>query len=212
VRDWDTESSRLAARAIAAGRPMAWFEELYAAGARAEITMPWDRSRPAPLLVDWLTEPGAGRSAVVVGCGLGLDAEFVASCGFTTTAFDISETAIRTAEARYPTSPVRYRTADLLALPDEWAFDLVVEIITVQALPVSLRAEAVAAVAGLVAPGGTLLVVENVRAEDAPVSERPPWVFTRAEVASFADHGLDPVMIEQLNDGALRWRAEFRPP
>jgi SAM-dependent methyltransferase len=209
VRDWDTESARLAARALASGRPTAWFEELYAAGARDEITMPWDRTRPAPLLTDWLSGSGDGRSAVVVGCGLGLDAEFVAARGFATTAFDISETAIRTALARYPTSPVRYRTADLLALPDGWTFDLVVEIITVQALPVTLRAEAVAAVASLVAPGGTLLVVENVRAEGAPLSERPPWAFTRAEIASFADHGLDTVTIEQLDDGAPRWRAEF---
>ena len=136
-RDWDAAGDRLAARALRAGRPTAWFEELYAAGARDEIDMPWNRSSPAPLLTDWLSRPGAGRSAVVVGCGLGADAEFVASRGFATTAFDIAETAIRTAQARYPTSAVRYRTADLFALPAGWrqAFDLVVEIITVQALP-----------------------------------------------------------------------------
>jgi SAM-dependent methyltransferase len=143
----------------------------------------------------------------VVGCGLGADAEFVAAHGFATTAFDISATAVRTARQRYPTSPVDYRTADLFALPDGWAFDLVVEIINVQALPVSLRAEAVAAVAGLVAPGGTLLAVENVRT--GPLSQRPPWAFTRAEIGSFAEHGLDPVAIEQVDDGIPRWRAEF---
>jgi len=75
VRDWDAESARLAARALAAGRPTAWFEELYAPGARAEITMPWDRAHPSALLKEWLTGSGAGRSAVVVGCGLGADAE-----------------------------------------------------------------------------------------------------------------------------------------
>ena len=207
MREWDAESARLAARALANGRPTAWFEELYAAGAREEITMPWDRTRPSALLADWLTGSGAGRTAVVVGCGLGADAEFVAAHGFATTAFDISATAVRTARRRYPTSPVDYRTADLFALPDGWAFDLVVEIINVQALPVSLRARAVAAVAGLVAPGGTLLVVENVRT--GPLSPRPPWPFTRAEIASFADHGLAPVAIEQLDDGIPRWRAEF---
>ena len=143
----------------------------------------------------------------MVGCGLGADAEFVAAHGFATTAFDISATAVRTARQRYPTSPVDYRTADLFALPDGWAFDLVVEIINVQALPVSLRPEAVAAVAGLVAPGGTLLAVENVRT--GPLSSRPPWPFSHAEITSFADHGLDPVRIEQLDDGIRRWRAEF---
>ena len=68
----------------------------------------------------------------------------------------------------------------------------------------SLRAEAVA---GLVAPGGTLLAVENVRT--GPLSQRPPWAFTRAEIGSFAEHGLDPVAIEQVDDGIPRWRAEF---
>ena len=207
MNDWDAESARLAARALADGRPTAWFEELYAAGAREEITMPWNRARPAPLLAEWLSGSGAGQSAVVVGCGLGADAEFVATHGFATTAFDISATAVRTAQQRYPASPVDYRTADLFALPDGWAFDLVVEIINVQALPVSLRTEAVAAVAGLVAPGGTLLAVENVRT--GPLSSRPPWPFSRAEITSFADHGLDPVRIEQLDDGIRRWRAEF---
>ena len=148
---------------------------------------------------------------MVVGCGLGADAEFVASRGFATTAFDIAETAIRTAQARYPTSAVRYRTADLFALAAGWrqAFDLVVEIITVQALPVSLRGAAVAAVASLVAPGGTLLVAEDVRAEGVALSDTPPWPFTRAEIASFADHGLATVTIEQLDLRWPRWRAEF---
>ncbi len=211
ARDWDAAGDRLAARALRAGQPTAWFDELYAAGARDEIDMPWNRSSPAPFLTDWLSRPGAGRSAVVVGCGLGADAEFVASRGFATTAFDISETAIRTAQARYPTSPVRYRTADLFGLPAGWrqAFDLVVEIITVQALPVSLRGEAVAAVASLVAPGGTLLVAEDVRAEGAALSDTPPWPFTRAEIASFADHGLAAVTIERLDHRGPRWRAEF---
>ena len=101
---------------------------------------------------------------------------------------------------------VDYRTADLLALPDDWAFALVVEVITIQALPVELRGEAVAAVAGLVAPGGTALVVENVRG--AALSQRPPWAFTRAEIASFAEHGLRPVTVDRPGDGT-RWRAEF---
>jgi hypothetical protein len=56
MREWHTESARLAARALAAGEPTAWFEELYAAGARAEVTMPWDRGHPAPLLAQWLSD------------------------------------------------------------------------------------------------------------------------------------------------------------
>lgn len=175
--------------------------------------MPWSRTDPHPLLAQWLPTfgPGDGRSAVVVGCGLGADAEFVAAQGFVTTAFDISATAIRTAAGRHPRSPVRYRTADLFALPEEWlqAFDLVIEIITLQALPVSLRGRAVAAVASLVASRGTALVVENVRDDGEPLPDRPPWPFSRTEIASFTHHGLQAVAITQHTDGMSRWQAVF---
>ena len=215
TRDWDAESARLAARAAQAGEPTAWFETLYAAGRRGEIDMPWDRATPLPSLRDWLQAkaPGAGRSAVVVGCGLGVDAEFVAAHGFRTTAFDISPTAIRTAQQRYPDSPVDYRTADMLCLPGEWqqAFDLVVEIINIQALPMSLRHQAIAAVANLVTEGGTLLTIENIRQDGDPLPNRPPWPFSRAEIESFANHGLRPVSVERPGDPAHppRWRVEF---
>lgn len=209
-RDWDAESARLAKRALRDGAPTSWFEQLYAGGRADLVDMPWDRPGPLPLLRDWLAE-GSG-SAVVVGCGLGVDAEFVASRGYRTTAFDISESAVRTARERHPDSPVTYRTADLLDLPHEWsgAFDLIVEVINVQALPVDLRPRAVAAVAGLVAPGGTLLAVENVRPDGAALPDRPPWPFSRADIESFAEHGLRTVAIEAHEDPtAPRWRAEF---
>lgn len=209
-RDWDAESARLAKRALRDGAPTSWFEQLYAGGRADLIDMPWDRPGPLPLLRDWLAR-GSG-SAVVVGCGLGVDAEFVASRGYRTTAFDISESAVRTARERHPDSPVTYRTADLLDLPHEWsgAFDLVVEVINVQALPVDLRPRAVEAVAGLVAPGGTLLAVENVRPDGAALPDRPPWPFSRADIESFAEHGLRTVAIEAHEDPtAPRWRAEF---
>jgi SAM-dependent methyltransferase len=214
-RDWDAASAHLAARALQAGEPTAWFEQLYAAGERDEIDMPWNRTEPHPLLAQWLPTvgPGDGRSAVVVGCGLGADAEFVAAQGYVTTAFDISATAIRAATTRYPHSPVRYRTADLFALPEEWerAFDLVIEIITIQALPVSLRDQAVAAVAALVAPGGTAMVVENIRGDDEPQANRPPWPFSRADIDSFTAHGLQRVAATQHAGGVSRWQAVFIP-
>lgn len=214
--DWDAMSAALAIRALAVGEPTRWFEELYAAGDRGEIGTPWDRSAPLPALQNWVIDGGlaAGRSAVVIGCALGVDAEFLAHQGFRTTAFDISETAVRTARTRHPDTAVEYRVADLLSPPAAWAgaFDVVVECINIQALPVSLRVQAVAAVAGLVAPGGRLLAIENVRDEGAPLSERSPWPFTEREIRSFADHGLSAGAISRTEGGSLRWRAEFTRP
>ena len=214
-RGWQAEADRLANESVGRGDPTGWFEELYAAGESGEVTMAWDRSEPQPLLADWTRAAdldGTGRRAIVVGCGLGADAEHLAGLGFSTAAFDLSPTAIRTARSRNPDSTVDYRVANLLELPEEWrqAFDLVVEIYTVQALPRELREQAVSAVAELVAPGGTLLAIQAVLAADDDGSG-PPWPLTRDEIASFARHGLSEARLEEHHDadGIARWRAEF---
>jgi SAM-dependent methyltransferase len=193
-----------------------WFEPLYAAAEAGEAVVPWDSGAPTPLLVEWSAGmDGRGRRAVVVGCGLGDDAEHVAALGFDTVAFDIAPTAVRGARRRFPESRVEYVVADLLDLPPSWrrAFDLVVEVITVQALPDPPRAAAIACVSSLVAPGGTLIVVSGARSEREPV-DGPPWPLTRAEIEAFATDGVEAVRIEDLRGQpepwARRWRAEFR--
>lgn len=144
---------RLAAESIANGDATGWFESLYAAAGHGTATVPWAGFAPHPRLVSTLDHPDAGR-AVVVGCGLGDDAEFVASLGYATTAFDVSPTAIATARRRFPDSTVEYVTADLLSPPRSWAgaFDLVVEIFTLQVLSGQARRTAFAHTAQLVAP------------------------------------------------------------
>ena len=163
----------LAAESLAAGDPTGWFDQLYEAGRRGEVGLPWDRGEPHPLLAEWAGErrpAGSGRRAVVVGCGLGHDAEFVAGLGFDVVGFDISPAAITTARERFPDSPVRYVVADLFELPEDWsrAFDLVVEIFCVQALPPEAREQVVGAVTGLVADGGTLVVVASAATTAGP--------------------------------------------
>ena len=72
--DWEKEEERLAPASLAAHDPTGWFDQLYAAGASGEVQMPWSRIEPHPLLTGWVQDrnlTGAGRRAVVVGCGLG---------------------------------------------------------------------------------------------------------------------------------------------
>jgi SAM-dependent methyltransferase len=176
--------------------------------------MPWPRRDPHPLLADWLDRQSAppGR-AIVVGCGLGADAEYLARRGYPTTAFDSAPTAIAQCRLRYPESPVDYHVADLFGPPAQWqrAFDLVVEVSTVQALPTALHPAAINAVRSLVAPGGRLLVIAWRANPDDP-RQPPPWPLTRIEIESFAHDGLRAVAIETLpgpDPGTRRWRAEF---
>ena len=192
-----------------------WFERLYRAAEGGGEPVPWDRGAPHYLLEEWAADrglDGAGRRALVVGCGMGRDSEYLGGLGFATVAFDFSATAINAVKRRFPGSPVEYQVADLLDPPPDWdeAFDLVVESLTVQSLPRELRTAAIARVRGFVAPGGSLLVIAAVR-DDGPDRPDGPWPLTREEVESFAGDGLELIELGDFRDAdAHRWRAEFR--
>jgi hypothetical protein len=111
---------------------------------------------------------------------------------------------------------VEYITADLLSPPHSWAgaFDLVVEVFTLQVLTGAARRTAFARTGQLVAPGGRLLVIAGARDEhDDP--GKMPWPLTRAEIESFREHGLSEhsiadVLDEEEDRGLVRrWRAWF---
>ena len=203
-RDWDELADELGVAAVADGQPTRWYDELWSAAGRGEVPLPWDHTDPHPVLVDRVARwgDGEGRRAVVVGCGLGADSEFLARHGWSTTAFDISPAAVAAVRQRYPDSPVDYREGNLLDLTGDsadmaGAFDLVVEIYTLQALHPSLRDHAAAGVRRLMAPGGTALVVQVVRRDDQPLSDEPPWTLTRAEMEAVAGDG---VLLESLDE------------
>jgi SAM-dependent methyltransferase len=208
----------LAARSIARGDATGWFETLYAAAEQGAVTVPWADNAPNVRLVSALAGLSGPGRALVVGCGLGDDAEHVASLGYATVAFDVSPTAVTGARRRFPASAVEYVVADLLSPPPSWvaAFDLVVEVYTVQVLTGPARVSAVARLAELVAPGGRLLVIAGAREETDHPGEMP-WPLTRAEIESFRDHGLVKESIVEFRDTTerglvRRWRAWFTAP
>jgi ubiquinone/menaquinone biosynthesis C-methylase UbiE len=194
----------LAAEFLAKGNPTGWFDALYREAESGAAVVPWADLAPNPhLLSFWQAhpQPSANKSALIVGCGLGDDAEQLATSGFQTTAFDISETAIRAAQKRFPQSKVTYTTANLLAPPPTWLakFDFVFEAYTLQALPAHIRAQAATNVAGFVAPQGHLLVVARARAAAEPAGEMP-WPLTRAEFSAFTNSNLRELSFEDYID------------
>jgi SAM-dependent methyltransferase len=207
----ENDADRLAGPSLAAGDATGWFDRLYQEAAAGRATIPWDAPHPSGGLDSAGLARGEGKRALVVGCGLGRDAEFVAGLGYATTAFDISPTAVRDAQARYPTSAVSYEVADLLSPALSWrgAWDLVIESNTVQALPRSLRPVATASVASLLAPGGTLVVL--AAALDTPTEQGPPWPLTRDEAQAFATGGVRLVSLDRLASDRFdgRWRGVF---
>jgi SAM-dependent methyltransferase len=220
VEDPDIASRRIARESLDQDDPTGWFERLYSAASEGAAVVPWDRGAAHTLLTEWVAESqpsGAGKTALIVGAGTGWDAELIADLGYDTTAFDISPTAIEAARRNHPDSEAQYVTADLLAPPAEWhhAFDLVVEIYTVQALPIELQPAAIKQVGEQVAQGGTLLVIAAARPDDQPdeAVEGPPWPLTRATIDSFATSDLRLIQVIQSPSPAdpaiQRWRAEY---
>ena len=183
----------LATESVERGAPTAWFDALYREAGGDASRVPWADLRPNTALAAWAANPRAlshVKTAAVVGCGLGHDAEFLAARRIGVTAFDVSPAAISWAQKIHPRSKVRYEVADLFALPRAWhgKFDLVVEIYTLQALPRTVRGDAARAVVSLLRPGGRLFVFARLRDDGPgapPFDERtggPPWPLGRAEI------------------------------
>jgi SAM-dependent methyltransferase len=210
----------LASEYAGKGDPTGWFEALYKEEEQGRSVVPWaDRGANPGLLEFWSTHPQstAGRRALVIACGLGDDAEQLAAWGYDTSAFDISETAIRMARKRFPESKVDFRPADLFQPPAEWnrAFDFVFEANTVQALPFELRTQAMHRIASFVRPAGELLAIVRGREENEPLGELP-WPLTRAEMNDFVLAGLKQESFEEYFDNeeppARRFRALYSRP
>ena len=175
----------LAVEHIGRGDAVGWFDELYRQAAGDEAMIPWADMVPNPRLVRWLKDnPGTGASkALVVGCGLGDDAETLSAAGYEVTAFDVSQTSVDWCRRRFPDSKVDYEVADLLAAPPRYQkrFDLVAEIYTVQSLPVDVRFDALDALSSMLAWGGRLLVITRGRDDDAAATG-PPWAMSYGEL------------------------------
>jgi SAM-dependent methyltransferase len=217
-----SRARELAQSHLARGDALGWFEPLYAEALGNAERVPWADLKPNPNLTDWLDREAIradGRSALVVGCGLGDDAELLAVHGFRVTAFDVAPSAVAWCRRRFPTSSVRYEAADLLNPPHVWsgAFDFVFEGYTLQVLQsAGLRSQAISRLAALPKPGGTLLVICRGREAGDPEGQMP-WPLLRDELAALERCGLTQVAFEDFWDqhetpAVRRFRALYLRP
>jgi len=191
------------------GDPLGWFEALYKESGGDTEKIPWADMAPNRFFKAWAESTGLkgdGRKAMVVGCGLGDDAKYLHDLGFKVTAFDISPTAIEWAKKVYGDADIRFVTADLFEPPPEWtqeknppahaggsdlggAFDFVLEIYTIQPLPIAMRPQTIDAVAAFVATGGQLVVVTRGREDDEETGD-VPWPLSKFDLSRFEENGL----------------------
>jgi len=121
-----------------------------------------DTNSPGPYDAFLLEQiPPSCQSVLEVGCGTGALSRALAARGGRVVGMDLSPEMIRLARARTPAAlDVTYRCADFLNLAaDEPMYDCVLSVATLHHLPLDV---AVGRMAGLVRPGG-ILVVHDVR-------------------------------------------------
>lgn len=207
---------QLAHEFLERGDHKGWFDALYTEADGDTTHIPWADVEPTLFLVEWFEKNeinGEGKKALIVGCGLGDDAEFAASKGFDVTAFDISQAAIEWCKKRFPNTKVNYLVADLFNAPDEWKenFNLVVEINTLQAMPSPFRIDAMKCLLSLLAKAGCLLVISRGRGEDETI-DGPPWNLSKEEFQTFVDEGLKQESFEDFfdNEEVRRFRLLFK--
>jgi SAM-dependent methyltransferase len=153
--------------------------------------IPWADLAPKPQISNWLkTNPGTGKTALDIACGLGDNAEEISEAGYDTTAFDLSQTAILWAKQRFVQTKVHYQIADLFELPAAWrdGFDLVNECYTLQALPPKMLEKTINAIGDLVKPLGDLLVYTRLRPDDKE-PDGPPWPLDQRDALKFDQLG-----------------------
>ncbi len=177
------------------------FNEIYTEAAGDHTQIPWAHGKPNPTLVRWLDEVGSciirpGARVVVVGSGLGDDVAFLAERGYEVVGFDAASAAVESAKQRHPELSRTFMEADLFDLPGRLLgrHDLVVEIHTIQALPMDCRPEVAAAITSLLNHHGILFLSSRTRPDDVPpeAAEGPPWEPTPDEMRTLmADAGLE---------------------
>jgi len=174
--------------------PTGWFNSIYTDAGGDYKNVFWADLEASPYLLSWLQENKLNtekNKAIVIGCGVGDDAEALSTKGYEVTAFDIAPEAINLCKKRYPDTKVNYLVADLFNYPQIWFenFDLVYECNTIQVLPHKYRIQARDAMVSLLAKNGVILVSCRSRLKGEQKDDIP-LPLDRHEINGFVRCGL----------------------
>lgn len=182
----------LSAEAISLLDPnVGFFEQIYTDAHGDDAHVPWSQHGAHPALIAWLNAEAPevvrpGSRVVVVGCGLGDDANELLHRGFDVTAFDFCQTAVEWAKRRFPQNASCFVQADACQAPSHWKhrFDLVVEVNTLPTVPPDRRGELLSGITQLLHPNGVIIVVCPGRDDDSSLNglTGPPYPLCEREL------------------------------
>ena len=174
--------------------PTGWFNSIYTDAEGDHNNVFWADLEANPYLLTWLqnNKPNTKtKKALVIGCGVGDDAEALSTYGYEVTAFDIAPEAINLCQKRYPNTKVSYLVADLFNYPKTWfeSFDIVYECNTIQVLPHKYRIQARDAMISLLTKDAIIIV--SCRSRLAGEQENDiPLPLDKEEIDGFVRCGL----------------------
>ena len=136
---------------------------------------------PHPFLVEWIEENQHTGRALVVGSGLGEDAAFLYEKGWKVTAFDVSESAVEWASQLHKGKEIDWLVGDLVQPEQRWkeAFDLVLEVHILQAIPKEIRNRAYRNLSPLLDREGLLMCIGRLANGLEEENDAPPWPLSR---------------------------------
>lgn len=194
-------TKEIAASFLEKGDATGWFDALYKEAEGNNEKIPWADLEPNKFFVEFAEKTnlqGNNCTAMVVGCGLGDDARYLHDLGFKVTAFDISRTAIEWARRLHQDTDIKFVVADLFDTPKEWfqAFKFVLEVYTIQPLPLEMRSRVIDAIANFVELHGKLVIVTRGRADDE-IPPEMPWALSRQDLSRFQENGFKELSFEE---------------
>lgn len=141
--------------------------------------------------------PESGRRALDVGCGSGRFTALLAERFGHVVGIDISEPLIEIGRAKRSRPNVQYQVADLTVFDDTLRFDLIFSSTTLHHVPE--LTVALAHLRDLLAPGGTMMLIDNV----APHPHVPRWRHVAGAVRRF------PFAVPRLGLRDAAWVLKF---
>jgi len=153
-----------------------------------------------PIVLDWVLGqlPPSGSRALDAGCGSGRFTVALAKRFQEVVGIDISEPLIEIAQRERPRRNVTYRVADLMAFENSAGFDVVFSATTLHHLR-EIEA-ALLHLRGLLKPGGTMVLIDNVASRPTPAR----WVHVLGALRQL------PGDLRRLGPRDARWLFGFR--